>query len=115
MGIFDGVLGGVVGATMVSVLNNLIEQHGGVQGIVNQFEKQGFGETIKSWVGTGANQPISPDELHWVLGSAQLEALAAKAGISVPELTQRLAQLLPHAVDKVTPDGVVPKAAGTSP
>jgi len=110
MGIFDGILGGIVGAAMVSVLNNVVEQHGGVQGIVDQFEKQGFGETIKSWVGTGPNQPISADELHQVLGSAQLEALAAKAGLSVPELTEKLAQLLPRAIDKVTPNGVVPKA-----
>ena len=110
MGIFDGVLGGVVGAAMVSLLNSVIEQHGGVQGIVDQFEKQGFGETIKSWVGTGANQTISPDQLHQALGSAQLQAIAAKVGLSVPELTERLAQLLPQAIDKVTPDGVVPKA-----
>src|SRR5262245_61245237 len=109
MGIFDGILGGLVGATMVSVLNSVIEQHGGVQGIVDQFEKQGFGETIKSWVGTGANQPISPDQLHQALGSSQLQALAAKTGLTVPELTQRLAQLLPQAIDKVTPDGVVAK------
>jgi uncharacterized protein YidB (DUF937 family) len=107
MGVFDGILGGVVGATMVSVLDNLIEQHGGVQGIVNQFEKQGFGDTIKSWVGTGENLPISADELHQVLGSPQLQALAAKVGLSVPELTQKLAQALPHAIDKVTPNGVV--------
>ena len=108
MGIFDGVLGGVVGATMVSVLNNVIEQHGGVQGVVDQFEKQGFGETVKSWVGTGANQPVSPDQLHQVLGSAQLQALATKAGLTVPELVKRLAQLLPEAIDKVTPNGVIP-------
>jgi uncharacterized protein YidB (DUF937 family) len=110
MGFFDGVLGGMVGAAMVSVLNSVIEQHGGVQGIVDQFEKHGFGETVRSWVGTGANQPISPDQLHQVLGSSQIQALAAKAGLSVPELTQRLAQLLPQAIDKVTPDGVISKA-----
>ena len=107
MGIFDGILGGVVGAAMVSVLNNVIEQHGGVQGIVNQFEKQGFGDTIRSWVGTGENLPISAEQLHQVLGSAQLQALAAKVGLSVPELTEKLAQALPHAIDKATPNGVV--------
>jgi uncharacterized protein YidB (DUF937 family) len=60
-----------------------------------------------SWVGTGKNLPISADELHRVLGSPQLQALAAKVGLSVPELTQKLAQALPHAIDKVTPNGVV--------
>ena len=55
MGLLDGILGGVVGGEMVSVVNGLIEKHGGVQGIVKQFEQQGLGETVKSWVGTGAN------------------------------------------------------------
>jgi uncharacterized protein YidB (DUF937 family) len=109
MGLFDGVLGGVIGAGMVSVLNNVIEQHGGLQGIVNQFEKQGLGETVRSWVGTGTNLPITADQLHQVLGSQQVQALAAKAGLSVPELTQKLAQLLPQAIDKATPAGVIPK------
>ena len=55
MGLLNGVIGGVVGAGMVSVISGVIEKHGGVQGIVNQFEKNGLGETVKSWVGTGAN------------------------------------------------------------
>jgi len=36
---------------MVSVVNGLIEKHGGVQGIVSQLEQQGLGSTVKSWVG----------------------------------------------------------------
>jgi uncharacterized protein YidB (DUF937 family) len=110
MGLLDGLLGGVVGAGMMSVISGVIEQHGGVQGIVNQFEKQGLGATVKSWVGTGANQPISADQVHQTLGADTLQQLAAKAGMSLPELTQKLAQILPQAIDKLTPNGVVPKA-----
>jgi uncharacterized protein YidB (DUF937 family) len=51
MGLLDGLMGGVVGAEMVSVVNGLIEKHGGVQGIVSQLEQQGLGSTVKSWVG----------------------------------------------------------------
>ena len=29
MGIFDGILGGIVGAEMATVVNHLIQQHGG--------------------------------------------------------------------------------------
>jgi uncharacterized protein YidB (DUF937 family) len=108
MGLFDGVLGGVVGAGMMSVVSGVIEKHGGVQGIVNQFEKNGLGETVKSWVGTGANKPVSADQVQQALGATTLEQLAAKAGISVPELAQKLAQVLPQAIDKLTPNGVVP-------
>jgi uncharacterized protein YidB (DUF937 family) len=106
MGLLDGVLGGVVGALVTDVL----QKHGGVQGVVNQFESQGFGPTVRSWVGTGANQPISAEQVHQALGSDLIQQLAAKSGLSVPELTQKLAQVLPQAVDKLTPDGVVPKS-----
>ena len=110
MGIFDGLLGGIVGAGMVSVIDHVLQQNGGVQGVVNQFEQNGLGPTVRSWVGTGANQPILPSQLQQVLGSPALQELAQKAGMSVPELTAKLAELLPQAVDRLTPNGVVPKS-----
>ena len=69
MGLFDGVLGGLVGAEMATVVNGLIEKHGGIQGIVAQLEQQGLGGTVRSWVGTGANQPITADQIHQAFGS----------------------------------------------
>jgi uncharacterized protein YidB (DUF937 family) len=108
MGLFDGVLGGVVGAGMVSVVSNLIEKHGGVQGIVNQFESQGLGNTVRSWVSTGENHPISPDQVQQAFGTQTLQSIATQHGISVEELRQKLAQVLPQAVDHLTPGGSVP-------
>jgi len=110
MGMFDGLLGGIVGAGMVSVVSSIIEKHGGVSGVVDEFEKNGLGATVKSWVGTGPNQPISADQVHKALGPDLLQQLSQKSGLSVQELTQKLAQILPQAVDKLTPDGVIPKA-----
>jgi len=110
MGMFDGLLGGIVGAGMVSVMNGILEQHGGVQGVVNEFERNGLGATVKSWVSSGPNQPISPDDVQRALGPELLQQLAAKSGVSVQELAQRLSQVLPEAVDKLTPDGKIPKA-----
>ena len=110
MGLIDGLIGGVVGAEMASVVNGLIEKHGGVAGIVSQLEQQGLGATARSWVGSGANQPISADALHQALGSATLNELAAKAGIPPGELTQKLAALLPGVIDKLTPNGTLPKS-----
>jgi uncharacterized protein YidB (DUF937 family) len=109
MGLLDGVLGGVVGAGMVSVVNGIIEKHGGVQGIVNEFEKNGLGATVRSWVGTGPNDPVSPTDVHRVLGSDLLQQLSAKSGLPVQELAEKLAQVLPQAVDRLTPDGTIPK------
>ena len=110
MGLLDGVLGGVVGAGMVSVVNNLLEQHGGLQGLISQFQQNGFGETVNTWVGTGPNKSISPDQVHQALGPDLLQQLSAKSGLSVQDLTQKLSQILPQAVDTMTPGGQVPKA-----
>jgi len=109
MGLFDGLLGGIVGAGMVSVVNNIIEKHGGLQGVVDEFERNGLGGTVRSWIGNGPNQPISPDQVHSVIGPGLLEQLAAKSGMSVQDLTQKLAHVLPQAVDGMTPDGTIPK------
>jgi uncharacterized protein YidB (DUF937 family) len=108
MGMFDGILGGVVGAEMATVVNHLIEKHGGVSGIVSQLQQQGLGNTVKSWVGTGPNQPVSTDQLHQALGTETVAQLAARLGISEQDLLARLSQALPKAIDKLTPGGVVP-------
>jgi uncharacterized protein YidB (DUF937 family) len=110
MGLFDGVLGGIVGAGMVSVVNGILEKHGGVQGVVGEFEKNGLGATVKSWVGTGPNEPISPADVHRVLGSDLLQQLSAKSGLSVQDLAEKLSHVLPQAVDRLTPDGTIPKS-----
>jgi uncharacterized protein YidB (DUF937 family) len=109
MGMFDGILGGAVGAEMATVVNGLIEKHGGVQGIVAQLEQQGLGGTVRSWVGTGANQAITPDQIHQAFGSDLVKELAAKVGLSPDVLAAKLSQVLPTAIDKLTPSGAVPK------
>ena len=110
MGLLDGVLGGLVGGKMAAMVNGLIERHGGVQGIVAQMESQGLGNTVKSWVGTGANLPLSADQIRAAFGTDVISGLAAKFGMNSQEFAQKLAQVLPQAVDKLTPNGVVPHA-----
>jgi uncharacterized protein YidB (DUF937 family) len=109
MGLFDGLLGGVVGAEMATVVNGLIEKHGGIQGIVSQLEQQGLGGTVRSWVGTGTNLPITPDQIHQAFGSDTVKQLAARVGMTPEDLAAKLSQILPQALDKLTPGGVVPK------
>jgi uncharacterized protein YidB (DUF937 family) len=110
MGLLDGVLGGIVGAELTHVVGGLIQQNGGVQGLMNQFQQKGLGGIVQSWVGTGANQPVSVDQLHQVLGSDAIAQMAAKLGINSQDLSKKIAELLPEAVDKMTPGGVVPKS-----
>jgi len=106
MGLMDGLLGGAVGAEMATVVNGLIEKHGGVSGIVAQLESQGLGATVKSWVGNGPNQPVTAQQLQGALGPA-IGELAAKFGMSPQDLSGKLASVLPQAIDKLTPQGRV--------
>jgi uncharacterized protein YidB (DUF937 family) len=110
MGLLDGILGGVVGGEMATVVNSFIERHGGVQGIVTQMQQQGLGPTVKSWVGTGPNQPITADQVHQAFGQGTIAELAAKAGLTPQELSQKLSQVLPQVIDKLTPTGQIPRA-----
>ncbi len=110
MGLFDGLLGGVVGAEMVTVVNGLIEKHGGIQGVISQLEQEGLGGTVRSWLGTGANLPISPDQIHQAFGADTIKQLAARAGMTPEDLAAKLSQALPQAIDKLTPGGVPVKA-----
>jgi len=105
MGLLDGVLGGLVGAG----IDQMIQRHGGVQGLVNQFEQKGLGGIVQSWVGTGPNQPVSADQLLHVLGSDNVAQFAAKLNVSPEELLNKLSELLPEHVDKMTPGGAIPK------
>ena len=108
MGFLDGLLGGVVGAEMVTVVNSLIQQHGGLQGVISQLESQGLGGVAKSWISNGANQPISPAQVQQVFGTDLLGQLAAKAGMTPQDLAAKLSQMLPTAIDKLTPGGAIP-------
>ncbi|MBV8739408.1 MAG: DUF937 domain-containing protein [Alphaproteobacteria bacterium] len=81
---------------------------GGLGGLVEKFESAGLGDTIASWVGTGANQSVEPQALHNVLGSDLVQQIAAKTGLPVEQLLPQIAEHLPQLVDHLTPNGEVP-------
>ena len=111
MGLLDGLIGGAVGAEMATAVNGFIEHHGGVQGIVSQMEQQGLGNTVRSWVQTGANAPISPEQLQTVFGNDKIVQLAGRFGMTPQDFAQKVSQVLPSVIDKLTPNGVVPGKA----
>jgi uncharacterized protein YidB (DUF937 family) len=110
MGLFDGLVGGFLGAGMMTVVNNLAERHGGLQGLVSELQSKGLGPAVQSWIATGPNQPVSADQLHQALGPDTMAQLAARIGISPQELAAKLSEVLPQAVDRVTPNGMLPPA-----
>ena len=68
-----------------------------------------MGGTVRSWVGTGANQPLSPDQVHQAFGSDTVKELAAKVGLTPQDLAAKLSAILPQAIDHLTPGGAMPK------
>jgi uncharacterized protein YidB (DUF937 family) len=58
-------------------------------------------------VGTGANQPITPDQVHQAFGADTIAAMAAKVGLTPQVLAAKLSQYLPAAIDKLTPGGSI--------
>jgi hypothetical protein len=48
MGLLDGLLGGIIGGGMVTVVNQILDKHGGLQGVVSEFERNGLGPTVQS-------------------------------------------------------------------
>ena len=112
MGLLDGILGSLGGGdsgNAVSAITNLINsQPGGLGGLVSSFEQGGLGEVAKSWVSTGANMPISADQISAVMGSAPVAEFAQKLGIDPQMASGVLAQVLPQVVDHLTPNGQVP-------
>ena len=86
----------------------MITQHGGLGGLEQKFQGGGLGHIFSSWVGTGQNQAISPEQITQALGHDQVTHLAQQAGVSHGEAASGLAQLLPSIIDKLTPHGTAP-------
>jgi uncharacterized protein YidB (DUF937 family) len=121
MGLLDSIVGQVTGALegsvpggqvhpgLLDVVSSLMQQGGGLQGLVGKFEQQGLGNVVSSWIGSGPNLAITPDQVQSVLGEPHIAEVAAKLGLSPTDVANQLAGLLPHAVDSVTPAGAVPQ------
>lgn len=123
MSFLNDLLGGAQGSqaggsSLVSIAGQLIEKAGGLQGLVGMLQQHGLGDAVQSWVGTGANQAVSGDQLGQALQNGGLGSLvqeaAGKLGVDQNQLLGQLSQVLPHAVDHLTPDGQMPEqgAAG---
>jgi uncharacterized protein YidB (DUF937 family) len=80
----------------------------GLDALIRQFDQAGLGREMGSWIGTGQNLPISPDQLAQVFGRGSLEQMAQTSGLGVDQVSNGLSDLLPQLIDRVTPEGRVP-------
>ena len=82
---------------------------GGLNELLGRFQQSGHGDIANSWIGTGPNRAISPDELQEALGPDTVSTLAQEAGVSDIDVLSGLSRDLPGAIDQLTPDGEIPR------
>jgi uncharacterized protein YidB (DUF937 family) len=103
-GLLRGSLGGLLtGGAAGSILG------GGLNDLVKQLQQSGLHEEANSWIGSGPNKTIAPNDLANALGADQINSMMEHSGLSRDELLEGLSQHLPRVVDQLTPDGKVPR------
>jgi uncharacterized protein YidB (DUF937 family) len=119
MGILDGPTGALGGAPANSggscaavatrVIAMLANRPGGLSGILQAFQQGGLSHLIQSWIGTGQNLPVSPDQLKVALGPEWIARIAQSTGLPQAEVEQHLSTVLPQIIDHLTPNGRLPQ------
>jgi uncharacterized protein YidB (DUF937 family) len=120
MGMLDGLLGKALGGMMgtsgsgqaqsplLQIALQLLQQNGGVSGVLDKFRQGGYADQADSWQSTGQNMPVSGNALQEVLGSGSIGQIAQQLGMSHGDAAGGLAQMLPQLIDRFTPDGQIP-------
>ena len=117
MGLLDELTSHLTGATGSQPHAGLLEaatkmltgsQGGGLAGLVQHLTANGLGSQVAQWIGTGPNPPVSAGDLSKALGPERLNELAKQAGLNPDQAASGLSSILPHLIDKLTPNGQVP-------
>lgn len=121
MGFLDGILDNMMGrmpagepsaqgsnSPLIQMALQVLQQSGGIEGLLVKLQRAGLGQQAQSWIGTGQNEPVSPDALSQIFGEGQLGQIAQQYGIPADQAAGSLAQALPNVVDQMTPDGQIP-------
>ncbi len=116
MGILESIAGQVMGgggsqSQLITAVMGLIgnPKSGGIEGLVKQFAGQGLGDIVNSWISTGTNLPITPQQVEKGFGTKTITDLATTAGMAPGDVTSQLSKLLPDVVDKLTAGGKIPQ------
>ena len=97
-----GLMGGLTGGSSQAGMG------GGLGGLLNQFTQAGHGDIADSWVGTGQNRPVAPNQLEAALGRGTIDDLSRQTGMGRDDQLSQLSTMLPQAVDQLTPHGRMP-------
>ena len=105
-GLSDLMKGGLGGLLAGGAAGSILS--GGLNDLLKQFQQNGQGDAVDSWVGTGPNKPIPPKDLANALGADKISTLTSQTGMSRDDLLAALSQYLPQVVDRLTPQGRLP-------
>jgi uncharacterized protein YidB (DUF937 family) len=100
-------------AAALTGLQHAVQQEGGLDGLMGKLRDAGLGDQVDSWVSTGQNQAVDPDQLGRALGPEMTQRLSAGSGIDIASLLPLLAAFLPQIIDMLTPDGKEPSGGLT--
>ena len=104
--------GGLDPQMIMGIVGALMNNGGGLSGILGKLQQGGLGDAAASWVGTGANKPVSADALGGALGPDLMGMIAKQLGGNQQQAAGTMADLLPGLIDKLTPQGQVPADNG---
>lgn len=108
----NSAAGGLDPQMLMGIVMALINQAGGLQGLLAKLQAGGLGEASQSWVGTGANRSVSPDQLGSALGPDLMAMIARQMGGNTQQASSTMAELLPELIDRLTPQGQLPADNG---
>jgi uncharacterized protein YidB (DUF937 family) len=97
---------------LLGAVMSMVQQNGGLPGVLNMLRNSGLGQQADSWVGTGPNAAVSPDQITQAFGESGLGNLAAQLGTSHGQAGSILSQILPELVNQLTPNGQIPENHG---
>lgn len=130
MGLLDGLLGDLMGSypggnqgrspfgsgsqtqggnLLLQIALMMLQQNGGLEGVLGKFRQGGLAQQADSWVGTGQNMEVSGDQLQQVFGPSTMGDLASKLGMPAGQAGSVMAQILPELINQLTPQGQVPE------
>ncbi len=78
---------------------------GNLQGLVTQLQQGGLDQQVKSWLSSGANLPVTAEQIRGALGNEQIRQLAQQFGLPVDQTLNFLSEHLPTVVDQASPNG----------
>jgi uncharacterized protein YidB (DUF937 family) len=106
-----GQAGGGLNAQLINAAIGMLANgsaQGGLGGLAAKFQQAGLGDAMNSWIGTGANDAVSADQVTSALGNDAISDIAAKLGMNSGDAAGQLSQILPGLIDKLTPNGQAP-------